>query len=738
MTLRIGLPGVLVAALIVSAAITTAGSSAVAAGPSLDPSSWRAYVDGATKEITVSTGTSVVGKPRVVVDEADKHRWVKVTQPSPAPYTLKFKVTADKNTSPTERSASITVSVPSGTVKLKISQYGSPTISPSSWNPPNTETTSIKFSVTTGGAKPTGLSAKSSDTSWLTAKVIDEKKFTLKVTKNNGNKRTAKVTVTVCGVNRTVTVTQASKTTLDLSHSSSWNPNSSKNSLKDVKVTTNQSKWTASSSATSWLTVDRSSGKSGDKFKITVTANTGNERVGKITVKAAELSKTITVTQMPGKMTVDVPDLVSKTKTLNILGGTVMTRRATVRTKDNAAWIASSSTKWLDVIIGNDKRSLTLLARTNVTGKVRKATVVLSMANKPKEVNYQFTVAQSALSGIKYVALGDSFSAGTGAFGDTVGLAADAVRMGINNEILISPPQSAPASGYCFRSTASWPTLLATEIGAWNTKGTVNNFTFRACSGAETKEVLSVTQYPNLKVYPQITEKNLEKANLVTITIGGNDIGFANLVTACILWDCPYRVSTTYQEVGMEITVDMTPRIVSNTFNMINDKISNSSGTYLGPSLKKTYEAILKQAPNATIAVLGYPPMMPATGNGCWPLGYPDGSSANVDTGRKVIKDLNAAIKNSVESVRKGGPDKQRLIFIPADGPNSPFVREKNRDVCGGSSSFVSLPRNRHFLLGFDEKGADILEMFLQNPWVFHPNKAGNKALKEIVYDGLK
>jgi lysophospholipase L1-like esterase len=148
--------------------------------------------------------------------------------------------------------------------------------------------------------------------------------------------------------------------------------------------------------------------------------------------------------------------------------------------------------------------------------------------------------AQAAGSGD--VALGDSYSAGNGA----------------GNYI--------SSSGDCHRSNSAYPALWASAHGP-------SSFTFAACSGAVTTDV---------------TAKQLGGLNsstgLVSITIGGNDAGFSDVMTTCVTGSdstCVSRVSTaeTY---------------IRNT---------------LPGRLNTVFNAIRAKAPNARVVVLGYPHM---------------------------------------------------------------------------------------------------------------------------------
>jgi lysophospholipase L1-like esterase len=104
----------------------------------------------------------------------------------------------------------------------------------------------------------------------------------------------------------------------------------------------------------------------------------------------------------------------------------------------------------------------------------------------------------------KYVALGDSYSSGTGT-------------------------RTYFDSG-CQRSVYSYPYLLSQRRA--NTQ-----LTFAACSGAKTGDVLN-NQVSSLT----------SDTKIVTITIGGNDAGFSSVITECAkpgwMSDCPGRVNT--------------------------------------------------------------------------------------------------------------------------------------------------------------------------------------------------
>ncbi|MEU0370991.1 SGNH/GDSL hydrolase family protein [Streptomyces sp. NPDC006283] len=146
------------------------------------------------------------------------------------------------------------------------------------------------------------------------------------------------------------------------------------------------------------------------------------------------------------------------------------------------------------------------------------------------------TTAQS----LDYVALGDSYSSGVGA------------------------GSYDSSSGNCKRSTRAYPRL-------WANANSPSSFAFTACSGARTGDVTA----------GQLGPLN-SSTDLVSITIGGNDAGFADVMTTCVLQSeatCVNRVAQA------KAYVDST----------------------LPGKLDQVYSAISAKAPSAQVVVLGYP-----------------------------------------------------------------------------------------------------------------------------------
>ncbi|CAM5586329.1 SGNH/GDSL hydrolase family protein [Streptomyces abikoensis] len=139
-----------------------------------------------------------------------------------------------------------------------------------------------------------------------------------------------------------------------------------------------------------------------------------------------------------------------------------------------------------------------------------------------------------------YVALGDSYSSGLGAGSYYTN------------------------SGDCKRSSKSYPAL-------WAAAHAPSTFAFTACSGARTGDVLS----------KQLGPLN-GSTGLVSISIGGNDAGFGDTMTTCVL----------NGDSACLARIDQARTYVRNT---------------LPGELDKVYTAIKGRAPAAHVVVLGYP-----------------------------------------------------------------------------------------------------------------------------------
>ena len=166
---------------------------------------------------------------------------------------------------------------------------------------------------------------------------------------------------------------------------------------------------------------------------------------------------------------------------------------------------------------------------------------------------------------VRYVALGDSFSAGEG----------------------VPPyePGTATLRDHCHRSTRAYSRLIALP-------GIRFLRSFYACSGARAPDVLSRSRYGEV---PQVDHPRLRRAQLVTISIGGNDAGFVKVLVECTRLYGRVHHTRCYRQPAAH-------RILGG--------IEALRGTLAG-----TFEAIRERTgPEAKIVVLDYPNLFPEHG----------------------------------------------------------------------------------------------------------------------------
>jgi lysophospholipase L1-like esterase len=200
--------------------------------------------------------------------------------------------------------------------------------------------------------------------------------------------------------------------------------------------------------------------------------------------------------------------------------------------------------------------------------------------------------AQAATGPLRYVALGDSYSAASG--------------------VLPPDPSAAPE---CARSILNYPHVIAGQTGAQLTDVT--------CGGADTGDYFA-SQYPG--VGPQL-DALAKDTQLVTMTIGGNDSGvFINTIQAC-------------GTAGLTTLGQGSP-----CKDQYGSSFQDTIRTTTYPSLVNALRAVHAKAPRAKVAILGYPWIMPATG-GCYPV-MPV-AQGDVPYVRGIQATLNDAVKRA-------------------------------------------------------------------------------------------
>lgn len=248
----------------------------------------------------------------------------------------------------------------------------------------------------------------------------------------------------------------------------------------------------------------------------------------------------------------------------------------------------------------------------------------------------------------RYVALGDSYTSapGTGA------------RAG-------EPPG-------CGRSVNNYPHLVAAELGP-------AEFVDVSCSGATAADLTESQQTSDGTNPPQLDAVTTD-TTLVTVGIGGNDVGLVGLARDCTTTD-PGSGQCRARFTGGG-----------------SDELA-SRAEVAGDRIGEVLRLIHDKAPRARVAVVGYPTVLP-DGDGCWPV-VPVGS-ADIGYLRESIERLNEELRQAAEAGDAG--------FVDTATPT------KGHDMCTSSGTRFVEP-----LIPTSPAAA------------LHPNARGSQAMADAV-----
>lgn len=183
-----------------------------------------------------------------------------------------------------------------------------------------------------------------------------------------------------------------------------------------------------------------------------------------------------------------------------------------------------------------------------------------------------FVPSAASASAGPYVSLGDSYTSGP----------------------LIPDQVGSPAG--CLRSDHNFPSLVKAKLGP-------SSFKDVSCQGADTTNMAGSESVPLGTNPPQLNALK-PGTSLVTIQIGGNDIGFADIVTACAELSFTNPFSSPCKNKYTSGGTDQLAAAVANA----------------APKVAAVLKGIHTRSPNARVLLVGYPVILPASGNGCWPL----------------------------------------------------------------------------------------------------------------------
>jgi hypothetical protein len=313
-----------------------------------------------------------------------------------------------------------------------------------------------------------------------------------------------------------------------------------------------------------------------------------------------------------------------------------------------------------------------------------------------------YSTVHVGLIGSQYVALGDSYASGEGSFSYL--------------------PGTSNSTDKCHRATDGYAEQLASYLN--------ESLDFWACSGATVPDFI----YPNTEGNsegPQLGHLS-QQTQLVTLSVGGNDVGFVPLITDCVYSGAPYsygsagcqaRDSTLAQQaIGF-----LTTGVPSGCQQLPGHNYPSGNEVMCGPvqSLSQLYEQIGTLAPNAHIVVVGYPHL----------FGKFTGSQCKVGTAAGIEKfyvsksdarwldseadSLNQTISNAVNAASGTGVD---ISFV---NPTATFA---GHGLCDTSTPWIN---------GLLFKATLALPPVTDKVESFHPNTDGQNALATLLEGSL-
>jgi lysophospholipase L1-like esterase len=272
------------------------------------------------------------------------------------------------------------------------------------------------------------------------------------------------------------------------------------------------------------------------------------------------------------------------------------------------------------------------------------------------------TKAANVLRG-SYVALGDSYTAGLGI------------------------PQQTGATAGCGQSTGSYPHLVARSLRL--------DLTDMSCSSATIPD-LTAAQSTGDGTNPAQLSVLSSGTALVTVSIGGNDIGLIDIVTKCTELDL---VPALIAGGGSSTLTPCEDFYTSGGTDQIRQRIEAVTG-----HLADTLAQIRERAPHARVYVVGYPDLLPAGGGGC-------GGALGITAGD--IAFLNR------EEVRLNGVLAQ-VARTAGDGYVDTYTPSQGHDACSAPASRWLEP------------------LLTSGPAApLHPNAAGEREMADAVVEAV-
>ncbi|MFB7716694.1 SGNH/GDSL hydrolase family protein [Nocardia sp. NPDC056100] len=223
----------------------------------------------------------------------------------------------------------------------------------------------------------------------------------------------------------------------------------------------------------------------------------------------------------------------------------------------------------------------------------------------------------------EYVALGDSWTAAV---------------------FTTLPPAMTDVPADCVQSTSNYPHQVAAALG-------VKVFRDASCASATTADMTAEQQLPLGGVNPPQFEKLSPTTDLVTLGIGGNDIGFPALAMSCLQ---PVPAAAAAGGAAKETPACATTPAAD---DRVTAKIEATA-----PLVQATIAGIRERAPKARILLVDYLNALPVSGKGC----RPDLPAADVDI--TYLRDKFALMNAMLARVAKAAGIEFVDTYTPSTG----------------------------------------------------------------------
>jgi lysophospholipase L1-like esterase len=252
-------------------------------------------------------------------------------------------------------------------------------------------------------------------------------------------------------------------------------------------------------------------------------------------------------------------------------------------------------------------------------------------------------------------ALGDSYSSGEGA-GDYY-------------------PGTGSARG-CHRSPHAWPVLLHKYVTGHGV--TLPDANFLACSGASSQNLSNQAfkgEQPQFKVLRKLSPKPA----LITLTIGGNDLGFADVLRDCYTGNC----------------------VTDGTLKTVEDGLPAEK-----IALEKDYNGLRDADPSATVLITGYPQIFQVQ---TWCEGIPHTPWGFSPDEEAALNRLTDNLDNTIAAAAAA----DKVHYVNVTGALA------GHDLCTSDSWVTDVGARKQFFGSSQEQG--------------HPTAPGQKAIAKIV-----